>query len=59
MGQLVLPLLGEASGADDEASLEVAARDQFLHEQAGHDGLAGPGSSAKRKRSGWRGGMAS
>ncbi len=39
--QLVLPLLGEAAGADDEAALEVAARDQLLDEQPGHDRLAG------------------
>ena len=39
--ELVLPLLGEAAGADDEAALEVAARDQLLDEQAGHDRLAG------------------
>ena len=41
--ELVLPLLGEAAGADDEAALEVAACNQFLDEQAGHDGLAGAG----------------
>ena len=41
--ELVLPLLGEAAGADDEAALQVAAGDQLLDEQAGHDGLAGAG----------------
>jgi len=41
--QLVLPLLGEAAGADDEAALEIAASDQFLDEEAGHDRLAGAG----------------
>ena len=39
--ELVLPLFGEAAGADDEATLQVAARDQLLDEQAGHDVLAG------------------
>ena len=41
--QLVLPLLGQAAGADDEAALEVAASDQLLDEQPGHDRLAGAG----------------
>ena len=39
--QFVLPLLREAPGADDEAALQVTAGDQLLHEQAGHDRLAG------------------
>ena len=39
--KLVLPLLGEAAGADDETTLQVAAGDQLLDEQARHDGLAG------------------
>ena len=41
--EFVLPLLGEAAGADDQAALQVAAGDQFLDEQPGHDGLAGAG----------------
>ncbi len=41
--QLVLPLLGQAAGADDQAALQVAPGDQLLDEQAGHDGLAGAG----------------
>ena len=32
--KFVLPLLGQAAGADDETALQVAARDQFLDEQA-------------------------
>ena len=32
--QLVLPLLGQAAGADDEATLQVAARDQLLDQAA-------------------------
>ena len=39
--QLVLPLLGQTARADDEASLQIAARDHLLHQEAGHDGLAG------------------
>ena len=39
--QLVLPLLGEAAGADDQTALKVAAGDQLLDEQPRHDGLAG------------------
>ena len=39
--KLVLPLLGEAAGADDEAALQVAAGDQLLDQQPRHDGLAG------------------
>ena len=39
--ELVLPLLGEAAGTDDETALEVPAGDQLLDEQPRHDGLAG------------------
>ena len=39
--QLILPLFGEAAGADDQTAMKIAARDQLLHEKAGHDGLAG------------------
>ena len=41
--ELVLPLLGQAARADDQAALQVAAGDQLLDEQAGHDRLAGAG----------------
>ena len=41
--ELVLPLLGQAARADDQAALEVAAGDQLLDEQARHDRLAGAG----------------
>ena len=41
--ELVLPLLGQAAGADDQAALQVAAGDQLLDEQARHDRLAGAG----------------
>ena len=39
--QLVLPLLGQAAGTDHQTALQIAARDQLLHQQAGHDRLAG------------------
>ena len=38
--QLVLPLLGEASGTDHEAAFQIAAGDQLLDQQARHDRLA-------------------
>ena len=41
--EFVLPLLGEVPGAYDEAALQVAASDQLLDEEAGHDRLAGAG----------------
>ena len=37
--ELVLPLFGEAAGANDEATLKIAARDQLLHQESGHDRL--------------------
>jgi hypothetical protein len=57
--ELVLPLLGQAAGADDQAALQVAAGDQLLDEQPAMMVLPAPGSSASRKRSGWRGSIAS
>ena len=41
--QLILPLLGQASGTHHQTALQVAAGDQFLHQQSGHDRLAGAG----------------
>ena len=41
--ELVLPLLGQAARADDQAALQVAAGDQLLDQQPGHDRLAGAG----------------
>lgn len=38
--KLVLPLLRKAAWADHVAPLQVTARDQFLDEQTGHNGLA-------------------
>ena len=56
--QLVLPLLGERAGRDDQAALQVAADHQLLDEQPGHDGLA---RARDRRRAGnaWAGGAAS
>jgi hypothetical protein len=39
--ELVLPLLDQASGRDDEAAFDVTSERQLLAEQAGHDGLTG------------------
>ena len=47
--QLVLPLLGQAAGADHEAALQVAAHDELLHQQAGHDRLARAGVVGQHK----------
>jgi hypothetical protein len=47
--EFVLPLFGQAAGADDQAALQVAAGDQFLDQQAGHDGLAGAGVVRQQK----------
>lgn len=41
--KLILPLLGKAAGADDQAALEIATGYQFLDKQARHDGLARAG----------------
>jgi hypothetical protein len=55
--ELVLPLLGEAAGQTIRQRCRVAASDQLFDEQARHDGLAGAGSSASKKRRGCRGSM--
>ena len=47
--EFVLPLLGEVAGANDQAALQVAAGQQFLDEQAGHDRLAGAGIVGQEK----------
>jgi len=39
--ELVLPLLGQAPRASDQAPLQVGPDDELLDEQACHDGLAG------------------
>jgi hypothetical protein len=40
--QFILPLFDQVAGADNQASLQVASRLQFLDEQPGHDRLASP-----------------
>ena len=39
LAEFVLPLLDQAARRDDEATFEIASRDQLLHQQPGHDGL--------------------
>ena len=41
--EFVLPLFRKTAGADDKTAPEVAARKEFLDEEAGHDGLARTG----------------
>ena len=41
--ELVLPLLGERARRHDQAALQLAADQQLLDQQAGHDRLAGAG----------------
>ena len=56
--ELVLPLFGQPAGTDDEAALEVAAGDQPLYEEPGHDGLAGArvvGEEEAQRRTGQHG----
>ena len=52
VGQLVLPLVDQASGGDDEAPGHVAAAlgsgHQLFDQQAGQIALPAPGSSASR-----------
>ena len=43
LGQLVLPLLDQTAGRDDQAAFQIAADQQFLDQQPGHDRLAGAG----------------
>ncbi len=41
--ELVLPLFRQVAWADDEAAMQVAADQQFLDQQPGHDGFSGTG----------------
>ena len=52
--EFILPLLDQIPRADDEASAQIAARQQFLDQSPAMIVLPAPGSSASRKRSGWR-----
>ena len=47
--ELVLPLLGEAPGADDQAALQITASDQLLDQEPRHDGLARAGIVRKQE----------
>ncbi len=47
--ELVLPLLHEPAGRDDEALLHVIAQQQLLDVEAGHDCLAGAGVVGEQK----------
>ena len=50
--KLVLPLFGKASRADDEAALQITARDEFLDEEPRHDGFAGTGIVGEQEAQG-------
>ena len=41
LGHLILPLLHQPPGRDDQTALEIAADQELLDEQSCHDGLAG------------------
>jgi len=43
LGELVLPLLGQAARRDDQAALQVAPDEHLLDQESRHDRLAGPG----------------
>lgn len=43
LAELVLPLLDQVAGADDQGALQIAAGKQFLDEEAGHDRLTRAG----------------
>ena len=53
--QLVLPLLDQAAGGDDQAALDVAADHQLLAEQPGHDRLARAGVVGQEEAQGLAG----
>ena len=47
--KLVLPLLSQVAGANDETTLQVSMHDQFLDEQSGHNRLSRPRIVGKQK----------
>ncbi len=53
--QLILPLLDKAARRADQAALHIAAHDQSRIKSPAMIVLPAPGSSASKKRSGWRG----
>ena len=51
--EFILPLLGQAARADHEAALQIAAAISSFINKPAMMVLPAPGSSARRKRSGW------
>lgn len=47
--QLILPLFGKTSRADNQASVQSAANLQFTNQEACHDGFAGTGIIREQK----------
>ena len=47
--QLVLPLLCEAPGADDQAALQVPPSDELIDREPGHDRLSDAGVIGKQE----------
>src|SRR5205085_8443261 len=47
--KLVLPLLDETARGDNETAFQIAADQQLLDEQTGHDCLAGAGVVGEQK----------
>ncbi len=47
--KFVLPLLGEIAGAHDHAAVQIAADQQFLDEETGHNRLAGAGIVSQKE----------
>ena len=50
--KLILPLLRETAGTDDQTPLQIPASDQLLDEQPRHDGLAGTRVIGEKKAKG-------
>ena len=50
--ELILPLLSQAAGADDETALEITTGDQLLDQQASHDRLASAGIIGEQEAQG-------
>ena len=50
--ELILPLLGQTAGTDYQATFQVAAGNQFLDKQAGHNSFSGTGIVGQQKAQG-------
>jgi hypothetical protein len=50
--ELVLPLLDQAAGGDEQYPLGVGAHPQLADEESGHDGLACPGDRPPERTAG-------